>query len=81
MGGKLLSNEKMARINQLARKSKLEGLTDLEMAEQQVLRKEYISAFRGSIENTLSNLTLIDPEGNDVTPEKVKQLRSKESLH
>ena len=35
-----MTNEKIARINELARKSKAEGLTETETAEQQALRRE-----------------------------------------
>ena len=35
-----MTNEKIARINELARKSKTTGLTEAEKAEQQALRQE-----------------------------------------
>lgn len=60
------------RINQLANKSKVEELTDDEKKEQEELRKEYIKIFRGNMEKTLLNTRVIDPEGRDVTPEKIK---------
>ena len=37
-----MTQEKIARINELAKKSKTTGLTDAEKAEQQALRREYI---------------------------------------
>ena len=37
-----MTNEKIARINELAKKSKTTGLTEAEKAEQQALRREYI---------------------------------------
>ena len=37
-----MTNEKIARINELARKSKTTGLTEAEKAEQQALRQEYV---------------------------------------
>ena len=37
-----MTKEKIARINELAHKSKTTGLTEAEKAEQQALRKEYI---------------------------------------
>ena len=58
-----MTEEKIARINFLARKSKTpEGLTDLERAEQQRLRKEYIDDFR---RNTLAALERIDIQNED----------------
>lgn len=77
----MLSNEKMARINELARKAKSSGLTETEAKEQSKLRSEYLAAFRSSMLNTLSTVTVIDPEGNDVTPEKLKMMQNKKRLH
>ncbi|WHY79475.1 DUF896 domain-containing protein [Neobacillus sp. WH10] len=76
----MLSKEKMARINELARKAKSSGLTDLEAKEQSKLRSEYLATFRSNMLDTLTNTKFIDPEGNDVTPEKLKA-RKKNSLH
>lgn len=77
----MLSNEKMARINELARKAKADGLTDAEAKEQSKLRSEYLTVFRSSMLNTLSNVTVVDPEGNDVTPEKLKAMQANKRLH
>ncbi len=77
----MLSKEKIARINELANKSKTTGLTDAEAKEQSSLRKEYLQSFRKSMANTVENLTIIDPEGNDVTPDKVKAIKAKKNLH
>ncbi|TYS70507.1 DUF896 domain-containing protein [Sutcliffiella horikoshii] len=71
----MLSKEKIARINALSKKAKSEGLTKEEAAEQQKLRQEYIKTFRASMENTLQGVTIMDPEGNDVTPEKLKDTK------
>ena len=38
-----MTQEKIARINELAHKSKTTGLTDAEKAEQQTLRQEYLA--------------------------------------
>ncbi|MCY8098581.1 DUF896 domain-containing protein [Bacillus atrophaeus] len=65
----MISNEKIARINELAAKAKSGVITDDEKAEQKKLREEYLKGFRSSMKNTLKSVKLIDPEGNDVTPE------------
>ena len=44
-----MDQNKVDRINFLARKSKTEGLTEEEKAEQKVLREEYIAAYRQSL--------------------------------
>ncbi len=76
----MLSKEKMARINELARKSKSSGLTEVEAKEQSALRSEYLATFRSNMLDTLTNTKFIDPLGNDVTPEKLK-VRKKNRLH
>lgn len=69
----MLSKEKIARINALSKKLKSVGLTEDETLEQKALREEYIKTFRASMENTLHSVTVVDPEGNDVTPDKLKE--------
>ena len=44
-----MNQEKIDRINFLARKSRTDGLTDAEKEEQLALRQEYIAAFRRSL--------------------------------
>lgn len=78
----MMTKEKIERINYLARKSKKEGLTKEEKLEQKKLRSEYIQNFRKSFKNQITSLTVIDPLGNDVTPEKVKQIKKqRNNLH
>lgn len=69
----MLSKEKINRINELSKKSKSIGLTTEEAKEQSKLRQEYLSSFRSNMRETIENVQVIDPEGNDVTPEKVKE--------
>ncbi|MCM3568130.1 DUF896 domain-containing protein [Neobacillus mesonae] len=76
----MLSKEKIARINELARKAKTTGLTELEAKEQSKLRSEYLAAFRSNMLDTLTNTKIIDPLGNDVTPAKIKA-RKQNKLH
>lgn len=71
----MLDENKMKRINELAQKKKTAGLTDQEGKEQTLLRKEYLQSFRQSFKKTIENTTVIDPEGNDVTPDKVKEIQ------
>ncbi len=62
----------LTRINELAKKQREQGLTDIEKEEQHVLRQEYLREIRGQVLHTFSRLTVVDAEGNDVTPEKLK---------
>jgi uncharacterized protein YnzC (UPF0291/DUF896 family) len=73
----MLSKDKMYRINELSRKSKQTELTQAEKAEQRKLREEYLAVFRKSFVQDLHGVTFVDPNGNDVTPEKLK--RSKDN--
>lgn len=72
----MLSKSKLNRINELAKKAKSTGLTSHEAKEQTKLRKEYLETFRNSMRKTIEGVTVIDPNGNDVTPEKIKILRN-----
>jgi uncharacterized protein YnzC (UPF0291/DUF896 family) len=73
----MLSKEKLARINTLAKKAKAEGLSNEEKEERQVLREEYLKNVRKSFKNQFKGMTIVDPNGDDVTPKKIKDLRSK----
>ena len=68
----------LPRINELAKKKIKEGLTNAEKVEQQVLREDYLREIRGQVIHTFSGLKVQDPLGNDVTPEKVRKLKTKE---
>ncbi len=68
------------KINELAHKSKTIGLTEAEKEEQQRLRQEYLAIFRGNMKNTLMNVKVVDEEGNDVTPEKLKEEQKKKKF-
>ena len=58
-----MDQKKVDRINFLARKSKTEGLTEQEKAEQKVLREEYIEAYRQSLRGLLDNTVIERPDG------------------
>ncbi|EMA6343196.1 DUF896 domain-containing protein [Bacillus cytotoxicus] len=56
------------RINELAKKEKTSTLTETEKQEQQSLRQRYVQEFRGSLNSILLNTTIVDPNGDDITP-------------
>ncbi|MFE4762910.1 DUF896 domain-containing protein [Bacillus mycoides] len=72
--------EILNRINILAKKQKEDGLTQTELRERQELRHEYLQVIRGQVNSTVTGLTILDPLGNDVTPEKLKKEQQKQSL-
>ena len=51
------------RINELARKSRAEGLTPEEKAEQQKLRQEYITAVKMNLRTQLDNIDVQEKDG------------------
>ncbi|CAM4064750.1 DUF896 domain-containing protein [Bacillus cereus] len=65
--------EVLNRINELANKQKEKGLTKTELHERKALREEYLQIIRGQINTTVTGLKILDPLGNDVTPEKLKE--------
>ncbi|MGY3777756.1 DUF896 family protein [Isobaculum melis] len=77
----MLSKEKLSRINHLAKKAKGEGLTLHEQNEQKLLREEYLEVFRGGMRHHIEGMKVVDTEGNDVTPEKLKQIQKEKGLH
>ena len=58
-----MTQEKIDRINFLARKKKTEGLTEEELKEQAVLRREYIDGFKASLVSQLENTYIVEPDG------------------
>lgn len=60
----MITQEKIDRINELARKSKSVGLTEAETQEQQKLRREYIDAYKRSLHAQLENTVIVRPDGS-----------------
>jgi uncharacterized protein YnzC (UPF0291/DUF896 family) len=77
----MLSKEKLARINELAKKSREKGLTKEEAKEQSRLRGEYLQSFRASMRQTIENVRVFDTTGEEVTPEKLRQIQQNKKLH
>lgn len=58
-----MTQEKIDRINELARKKKTVGLTEEEKQEQYILRREYIEGFKQSLVSQLENTYIVEPDG------------------
>ncbi|RBP70079.1 uncharacterized protein YnzC (UPF0291/DUF896 family) [Alkalibaculum bacchi] len=56
----MISEEKLDRINYLAKKKKETGLNLEEQKEQDALRKEYLENFRKSFRKQLDNIEFVD---------------------
>lgn len=75
----MLPEELISRINALANKSKEQELSEAEKEEQKMLRQEYLKMIRGQVESQLSTIKVVDEEGTDVTPDKLKELKNKKN--
>lgn len=56
-------DEVIARINELAKKAKAEGLTEEETVERDKLRRIYIDSVKASLVGHLENTYIVDPDG------------------
>jgi len=77
----MLPQEQLDRINELARKEKNKGLTIKEKDEQKDLREKYVKAFRENMRSQIEGLKVVDGEGEDVTPEKLKKIQKDKGIH
>ena len=57
-------NEVIARINELAKKAKTEGLTQEETIERDKLRRIYIDSVKASLTGQLDNTYILRPDGS-----------------
>ena len=66
-----MEQERIDRINELARLAKERQLTEAEQEERAGLRKEYIASFREATRRHLDSITVLHPDGT------VEKLRDK----
>ena len=57
-------NDVIARINELARKAKAEGLTPDELQERDKLRRIYIDSVKANLVGSLENTYIVRPDGS-----------------
>lgn len=71
-----MTDEKIKRINELAKKQRESGLTDSEKTEQAKLRREYIDSYKRSLISQLDNTYILHPDGTKTKvmpkPDKTK---------
>lgn len=58
-----MTEAKIARINELAKKKKTVGLTEEEAQEQQVLRREFIDSIKADLKSQLDNIDMVNEDG------------------
>ena len=59
-----MDQKKIDRINELAHKAKAEGLTEEEIKERDILRREYIDSVVGNLRAELEHTYVVDQHGN-----------------
>lgn len=59
-----MTQEKIDRINELARLAKERELTAEEALEREALRREYIDSVKASLVGQLNNTYIVDEKGN-----------------
>ena len=76
-----ITKKQIERINELARKKKTaEGLTPAEQTEQNQLRRLYIDSFKDNLRAQLETVKLVDDQGKDITPDKLKKFQKDKGL-
>ena len=58
----MLSDQELARINELAHKKKTVGLTEEERIEQAHLREKFLEDFRARFRQQLDNIEIVEPD-------------------
>lgn len=60
----MMTDEKINRINELYRKSQVEGLTEDEKKEQAILRKEFVASVKSNLRSQLNNIDMVNEDGS-----------------
>ena len=76
----MLPEEQIARINELARKSRSEGLTQAEKDEQTLLRTAYLAAFRAQFKDMLDHITIVEQEEKTIEKEEKALAREEKEI-
>ena len=74
----MITAELLARINELARKKRKQGLSPEETMEQKRLYEIYLSAIRGQVINLLDGIEFVDATNKEPSKPKTKK---KKILH
>ena len=60
----MMNDSKIARINELYKRSKAEGLTEAEREEQAILRQEFVASVRKNLKSQLDNIDIQNADGS-----------------
>ena len=67
-GRQTLEKFKLDRINELAHKSKSEGLTPEEKEEQRLLRQEFLAEIRADVKASLESIEFVEEVEGSIEP-------------
>ena len=59
-----MTDEKIARINELYKKSKSEGLSEEEKKEQTLLRQEFVASVKSNLRSQLNTIDMVNEDGS-----------------
>ena len=59
-----MTDETIARINELYKKSKSEGLSEEEKKEQTLLRQEFVASVKSNLRSQLNNIDMVNEDGS-----------------
>ena len=74
----MITEEKIKRINELARKAKSAGLSEEEKLEQGLLRREYVDSFKENLRSQLENIEFVDAETESASRSESRTTTKKE---
>lgn len=66
----MITEEMIARINELYHKSKQEGLTEAELSEQAHLRRAYVNSIREGLRSNLDTIKIQESDGTLIDVKK-----------
>lgn len=76
----MVTKGQIDRINELAKKKKGMGLTEEELAEQKVLYREYIDAFKANLKAQLDTIEVVDEDKAEVKKIETEVRQLEETL-
>lgn len=74
----MITEEMIARINELYHKSKDVGLTEEELSEQSHLRRAYINSIKEGLRTNLDTIKIQEPDGTLIDVKKRHEERMKQ---
>ena len=69
----MLKDCEIARINELAAKKKIQGLSEEEIMEQADLRAKFLQDFRCRFKQQLENIEIVEPDDPRLSNGKISQ--------